>query len=81
MKRHARAAGLGGHWARGGHLMRVGAFYFPTDYGINVAELARALEDRGFDLLYRPRAHAHPDQPQEPVPRRRRAAQALRPYA
>jgi probable F420-dependent oxidoreductase len=32
--------------------MRVGAFYFPTDYGINVAELARALEDRGFDSLY-----------------------------
>lgn len=32
--------------------MRVGAFYFPTDYGINIAELARALEDRGFDSLY-----------------------------
>jgi probable F420-dependent oxidoreductase len=32
--------------------MRVGAFYFPTDYGINVAELARTLEDRGFDSLY-----------------------------
>lgn len=32
--------------------MRVGAFYFPTDYGINVAELAKALEDRGFDSLY-----------------------------
>lgn len=32
--------------------MRVGAFYFPTDYGINVAELARVLEDRGFDSLY-----------------------------
>src|SRR5688500_19132639 len=32
--------------------MRVGAFYFPTDYGINVAELARALEDRGFASLY-----------------------------
>ena len=25
--------------------MRVGAFYFPTDYGINVAELARTLEE------------------------------------
>jgi len=32
--------------------MRVGAFYFPTDYGINVAELARTLEERGFDSLY-----------------------------
>ena len=38
--------------------MRVGAFYFPTDYGINMAELARALEDRGFDSLYVPE-HTH----------------------
>ena len=34
--------------------MRVGAFYFPTDYGINMAELAKALEDRGFDSLWVP---------------------------
>ena len=32
--------------------MRVGVFYFPTDYGIDIAELARALEDRGFDSLF-----------------------------
>jgi probable F420-dependent oxidoreductase len=38
--------------------MRVGAFYFPTDYGINLAELGRALEDRGFDSLYVPE-HTH----------------------
>ena len=38
--------------------MRVGAFYFPADYGINIAELARALEDRGFDSLYVPE-HTH----------------------
>ena len=38
--------------------MRVGAFYFPTDYGINIAELARALEDRGFDSLFVPE-HTH----------------------
>src|SRR5499425_500515 len=38
--------------------MRVGAFYFPTDYGINIAELAKALEDRGFDSLYVPE-HTH----------------------
>jgi probable F420-dependent oxidoreductase len=38
--------------------MRVGVFYFPTDYGINIAELARALEDRGFDSLYVPE-HTH----------------------
>ncbi len=38
--------------------MKVGAFYFPTDYGIDVAELARALEDRGFDSLFVPE-HTH----------------------
>lgn len=38
--------------------MKVGAFYFPTDYGINIAELARALEDRGFDSLFVPE-HTH----------------------
>ena len=38
--------------------MGVGAFYFPTDYGINIAELAKALEDRGFDSLYLPE-HTH----------------------
>ena len=38
--------------------MRVGAFYFPTDYGINIAELARALEERGFDSLFVPE-HTH----------------------
>jgi probable F420-dependent oxidoreductase len=32
--------------------MRVGVFYFPTDYGIDVSELARALEQRGYDSLF-----------------------------
>ena len=32
--------------------MKVGTFYFPTDYGIEVGELARALEERGFDSLF-----------------------------
>lgn len=32
--------------------MRVGAFYFSTDYGIDVSELAHALEVRGFDSLF-----------------------------
>lgn len=32
--------------------MRVGAYYFPTDYGIDISELAKALEDRGFDALF-----------------------------
>jgi probable F420-dependent oxidoreductase len=38
--------------------MRVGVFYFPTDYGIDVGELARALEDRGFESLFVPE-HTH----------------------
>ena len=32
--------------------MRVGAFYFPTDYGMDVSELAHELEVRGFDSLF-----------------------------
>ena len=32
--------------------MHVGVFYFPTDYGIQPAELAKALEDRGFESLW-----------------------------
>ena len=38
--------------------MEVGVFYFPTDYGINIAELGKALEDRGFDSLFVPE-HTH----------------------
>jgi probable F420-dependent oxidoreductase len=32
--------------------MQFGAYYFPTDYGIDIAELARALEERGFESLF-----------------------------
>jgi len=32
--------------------MLVGAFYFPTDYGIDPGELAAALEARGFESLF-----------------------------
>jgi probable F420-dependent oxidoreductase len=32
--------------------MRIGAFYFPTHYGIAPDELARALEDRGYESLF-----------------------------
>ena len=32
--------------------MEVGAFYFPTDYGINFSELAQALEAPGFPSLF-----------------------------
>ena len=38
--------------------MRVGVFYFPTDYGIDITELARGLEERGFGSLYVPE-HTH----------------------
>jgi probable F420-dependent oxidoreductase len=32
--------------------MLVGTFHFPTDYGIDVGELASALEARGFESLF-----------------------------
>ena len=32
--------------------MHVGVFYFPTHYGIDPAELGKALEDRGFEALF-----------------------------
>src|ERR671937_2310603 len=32
--------------------MQVGVYYFPTDYGIDIRELARALEERGFESLF-----------------------------
>jgi probable F420-dependent oxidoreductase len=32
--------------------MRIGVFYFPTDYGVHPGELARELEARGFDSLF-----------------------------
>jgi probable F420-dependent oxidoreductase len=38
--------------------MQIGVFYFPVDYGINVAELAAALEERGFESLFVPE-HTH----------------------
>jgi len=38
--------------------MRVGVFYFPTDYGIDIRELARAAEQRGFESLLLPE-HTH----------------------
>ena len=32
--------------------MQIGAFIFPTDYSIRIDELARALEERGFESLF-----------------------------
>jgi probable F420-dependent oxidoreductase len=32
--------------------MRLGVFYFPTDYGMETGALAHALEERGFESLF-----------------------------
>src|SRR3954465_11469090 len=32
--------------------MQFGVFYFPTDYGVDIGELASALENRGFESLF-----------------------------
>ena len=48
--------------------MQIGCFYFPVDYGIDVRELARAMEDRGFESLFFPE-HTHiPTSRQSPWP-------------
>jgi len=38
--------------------MQIGVFIFATDYSIDIRELARALEDRGFESLFLPE-HTH----------------------
>jgi probable F420-dependent oxidoreductase len=38
--------------------MKIGVFYFSVDYGINIAELAAALAERGFESLFVPE-HTH----------------------
>jgi alkanesulfonate monooxygenase SsuD/methylene tetrahydromethanopterin reductase-like flavin-dependent oxidoreductase (luciferase family) len=38
--------------------MRIGAAMFFTDYSMGPGELARALEERGFDSLWAPE-HSH----------------------
>jgi probable F420-dependent oxidoreductase len=48
--------------------MRVGVFYCNPDYGIDIGELARALEERGFASLYVPE-HTHiPTSSRNPLP-------------
>ena len=48
--------------------MHIGAFYFPTDYGIDIRELAKAMEDRGFESLFFPE-HTHiPTSRRSPFP-------------
>ena len=38
--------------------MKIGVYIFPTKYSISVVDLARALEDRGFESLFVPE-HTH----------------------
>jgi probable F420-dependent oxidoreductase len=38
--------------------MHIGVFFFATDYAIEIQELARALEERGFESLFLPE-HTH----------------------
>jgi probable F420-dependent oxidoreductase len=46
----------------------VGVFYFPADYGIDISELARALEERGYGSLFVPE-HTHiPTSRRSPFP-------------
>ena len=59
--------------------MRVGAFYFPTDYGIDIGEQARARGAR-FEGPLLLRAHRYPGQPALALSGRRRVAQALFPH-
>ena len=48
--------------------MKTGVFIFPTDYSIDISELARALEDRGFEALFVPE-HTHiPTSRRSPFP-------------
>src|SRR6266542_1139874 len=42
----------------GGRLMQIGAAMFFTDYSMSSAELARALEERGFESVWAPE-HSH----------------------
>lgn len=48
--------------------MKIGVFYFPTHYGIEISELARALEDRGFDSLFLPEHTNIPTSRKSPFP-------------
>src|SRR5437868_1407108 len=56
LKRHSRSIAVQLYF--GGERMQIGVFYFPADYGINIVELARALEERGFESLFVPE-HTH----------------------
>ena len=54
--------------------MRYGITMFATDVSIDVVELAREAEARGFAVALAPRAHPHPGQPPHAAADRRRRA-------
>ena len=48
--------------------MKYGVVYFPTDYSIRVDDMARAVEDRGYESLWLPE-HTHiPTSRRSPYP-------------
>ena len=57
--------------------MHFGASMFFTDYSMTAAELAQALEARGFEFSLGSRALAHPDLAALAVGRGRRSAEAV----
>ena len=59
----------------------IGLMIFPTDTTIGPIELAREVEERGFESLWFPE-HTHiPTSRATPFPRRRAAARALPAHA
>jgi hypothetical protein len=57
--------------------MHFGGAMFFTDYSMSAMELARALEERGFESIWAPRALAYPALAQDAVSRGRRPAQTV----
>src|SRR5580704_16442689 len=53
---------------RGRRTMRIGGAMFFTDYSMSPTELARALEDRGFDSLWVPEHSRIPLTRKSPFP-------------
>ena len=61
--------------------MKIGFYYFATDYSMPVVELARALEERGFESLFLPE-HTHiPASRRTPWPGGAELPQAILPHA
>ena len=57
--------------------MHIGGAMFFTDYSMSPTELARALEERGFEFAVGARALAHSADAQVALPQRRRSAEEI----